>query len=291
MEAHWPLIKSMTIALGAGLTIFLIFRRFKQPYMSHRNAIAIVTIGWIAATLIGALPFFLSGTFGTFTDCIFESISGFSTTGASVLTNIESVPKGILMWRSLTHWLGGMGIIVLSLAILPFLGLGGMQLYKAEAPGPTPDKLTPRIRDTASALWRIYLGFTLAMIIMLICGGMDVFDSICHTFGTLATGGFSTKNLSIAHYNSAYIDAVITIFMLLAGVNFSLHYQMLSGKSSFALRDPELRFFLSIVCGFDSDNHSCVVSNDLSQFESGIPICRISGFVYHNHNRLCHCGF
>jgi len=244
------LIQSMSIALGVGIPIFLFFRRFNQPHMSHRNAMAIVTIGWIAATLIGALPFFLSGTFNTYTDCVFESISGFSTTGASVLTNIESVPKGILMWRSLTHWLGGMGIIVLSLAILPFLGLGGMQLYKAEAPGPTPDKLTPRIRDTASALWRIYLAFTIAMIILLICGGMDIFDSICHTFGTLATGGFSTKNLSIAHYNSAYIDAVITIFMLLAGINFSLHYQMLSGKSRFALKDPELRFFLSIVAIF-----------------------------------------
>jgi trk system potassium uptake protein TrkH len=243
----WPLIQSMMIALSAGLAVFLVFRRFNQPYMSHRNAMAIVTIGWIAATLIGALPFLLSGTFVSFTDCVFESISGFSTTGSSVLTDIERVPKGILMWRSLTHWLGGMGIIVLSLAILPFLGLGGMQLYKAEAPGPSPDKLTPRIRDTASALWKVYLLFTFVMIILLMFGGMDMFDSICHTFGALATGGFSTRNLSIAHYNSAYIDAVITIFMLLAGINFVLHYQMLSGKSRFLLTDPELRFFLSVV--------------------------------------------
>ncbi len=243
----WPLIQSMMITTGAGLVCFLTFRRFNQPYMSHRTAMAIVTIGWIAATVIGALPFFLSETFASFTDCIFESISGFSTTGSSVLTDIERVSKGILMWRSLTHWLGGMGIIVLSLAILPFLGLGGMQLYKAEAPGPTPDKLTPRIRDTASALWRVYLLFTFVMILLLMCGGMNLFDAICHTFGTLATGGFSTKNLSITFYHSAYIDAVITIFMLLAGINFSLHYQMLSGKPRFALRDPELRFFLSVV--------------------------------------------
>lgn len=243
----WPLIQSIVLALSAGLTIFLIFRRFNQPHMSHRNAIAIVTLGWIAATVIGALPFFLSGTFDTFTDCIFESISGFSTTGSSVLADIERVPRGILMWRSLTHWLGGMGIIVLSLAILPFLGLGGMQLYKAEAPGPSPDKLTPRIRDTASALWRVYLLFTLAMIILLMFGGMDVFDAICHTFGTLATGGFSTRNLSIAYYDSAYIDTVITIFMLLSGINFALHFQMLSGKSRFMLTDPELRFFIAVV--------------------------------------------
>ena len=243
----WPLIQSMTLALSVGSAIFLIFRRSNQPHMSHRNAIAIVTFGWIAATVIGALPFLLSGTFDTFTDCIFESISGFSTTGSSVLTDIERVPRGILMWRSLTHWLGGMGIIVLSLAILPFLGLGGMQLYRAEAPGPSPDKLTPRIRDTASALWKVYLVFTFVMIILLMFGGMDAFDAICHTFGTLATGGFSTRNLSIAYYNSAYIDAVITIFMLLSGINFSLHYQMLSGKPRFLFTDPELRFFLSVV--------------------------------------------
>lgn len=243
----WPLIQSIVLALSAGLTIFFVFRRFNQPRMSHRNAIAIVTLGWIAATVIGALPFFLSGTFDTFTDCIFESISGFSTTGSSVLADIERVPRGILMWRSLTHWLGGMGIIVLSLAILPFLGLGGMQLYKAEAPGPSPDKLTPRIRDTASALWRVYLLFTLVMIILLMFGGMDVFDAICHTFGTLATGGFSTRNLSIAYYNSAYIDTVITIFMLLSGINFALHFQMLSGKSRFMFSDPEFRFFIAVV--------------------------------------------
>ncbi len=242
-----PLIQSMVLALSVGSAIFLFFRRFNQPYMSHRNAIAIVTFGWIAATVIGALPFFLSGTFDIFTDCIFESISGFSTTGSSVLADIERVPKGILMWRSLTHWLGGMGIIVLSLAILPFLGLGGMQLYRAEAPGPSPDKLTPRIRDTASALWKVYLVFTFVMIILLMCGGMDIFDAICHTFGTLATGGFSTRNLSITYYNSAYIDAVITLFMLLSGINFSLHYQMLSGKPRFLFTDPELRFFLSVV--------------------------------------------
>jgi trk system potassium uptake protein TrkH len=242
-----PLIQSMALALSVGSAVFLFFRRFNQPHMSHRNAIAIVTFGWIAATVIGALPFLLSGTFDTFTDCIFESISGFSTTGSSVLADIERVPRGILMWRSLTHWLGGMGIIVLSLAILPFLGMGGMQLYRAEAPGPSPDKLTPRIRDTASALWKVYLVFTFAMIVLLMFGGMDIFDAICHTFGTLATGGFSTRNLSIAYYNSAYIDAVITIFMLLAGINFSLHYQMLSGKPRFMFTDPELRFFLSVV--------------------------------------------
>ncbi len=242
-----PLVQSMLIVLGIGLPVLLFTRRFDQPYMNHRNAMTIVTIGWIAATLIGALPFFLAGTFGTFTDCVFESISGFSTTGSSVLTDIECVPKGILMWRSLTHWLGGMGIIVLSLAILPFLGLGGMQLYRAEAPGPTPDKLTLRIRDTASALWKIHIVLTLVMIILLMIGGMDLFDAICHTFGALATGGFSTKNLSIAYYNSAYIDAVITIFMLLAGISFSLHYQLFFGKIKPVFRDPELRFFLLVV--------------------------------------------
>ncbi len=241
---------AMSLTLVAGAVTFLVFRNHRLPYMSHRDGITVVALGWIVAALVGALPFWIDQTFVSFTDCVFESISGFSTTGASVLTNIEIIPRGILMWRSLTHWLGGMGIIVLFLAILPFLGVGGMQLYKAEAPGPSPDKLTPRIRDTASALWRVYLLFSLALTILLMLGGMDLFDGICHTFGTMATGGFSTRNASIGHYNSVYIDTVITIFMLIAGVNFALHYQMLLGKPQSMFHDPEFRFFMGLVAVF-----------------------------------------
>jgi hypothetical protein len=179
-------------------------------------------------------------------DCLFEALSGFTTTGASVLTEIESLPKGILFWRSLTHWLGGMGIIVLTIAILPFLGVGGMQLFKAEVPGPVADKLKPRITETAKLLWQVYLLFTAAEVLLLKLGGMSLFDSFCHTFGTLATGGFSTKNASIGHYNSAYFDVVITIFMLLSGINFALHYQALTGNLKAFYRNSELRFFLVV---------------------------------------------
>lgn len=245
-----PIIKAMllTIAIGAGL--FGLFIGDQISVMSHREGMAIVALGWVGAGLVGALPFHLAGTFDSFVDAFFESVSGFSTTGASVLRNIEVVPSGILMWRSLTHWLGGMGIIVLSLAILPFLGVGGMQLYKAEVPGPVPDKLRPRIRDTAVVLWKVYLLFSVLETALLMIGGMSLFDSLCHTFGTMATGGFSTKNASIAHYNSAYIDAVITLFMFVAGVNFSLHYLALQRKPSAMLKDPEFRFFFGTVAVF-----------------------------------------
>jgi len=208
---------------------------------------AIVTIGWTVIGLFGALPFYISGEFGGFLGSFFESVSGFTTTGSSILTNIESVSKGLLFWRSFIQWLGGMGIIVLSVAILPFVGVGGMQLYKAEVPSPVPDKLKPRIRDTAIILWKVYAIVSLAEVVLLFLGGMNIFDALCHTFTTMPTGGFSTKNLSIAGYHSAYIDTIIVIFMLIAGINFALHYQLLKGKSLAFWEDSECRFFLGIV--------------------------------------------
>jgi trk system potassium uptake protein TrkH len=244
------LLESMAVSLGLGALLVLPFRSEPPGVLGHREGMAIVSLGWIGAALVGALPFYFAGTFDTFADAFFESMSGFTTTGASVLTDIEAVPHGILMWRSLTHWLGGMGIIVLSLAILPFLGVGGMQLYKAEVPSPVPDKLRPRIRDTAAALWKVYLLFTLLETLLLMAGGMSLFEALCHTFGTLATGGFSTKNASIGHYSSAYVDGVIILFMLMAGINFSLHYQLLTGRARTLWRDPELRFFVGLVAVF-----------------------------------------
>jgi trk system potassium uptake protein TrkH len=180
-------------------------------------------------------------------DAFFESVSGFTTTGSSILTDIEAVSKGLLFWRSFIQWLGGMGIIVLSVAILPFLGVGGMQLYKAEVPSPVPDKLKPRIRDTATTLWKVYALISLAEVALLMIGGMTLYDTLCHAFTTMPTGGFSTKNASIAHYDSAYFDAVFIFFMLLAGINFSLHYQFLRGKPLAFWRDSECRFFLGTV--------------------------------------------
>ncbi|MDF1593243.1 MAG: TrkH family potassium uptake protein [Desulfobacterales bacterium] len=242
-----PLTKSLIITLLSGLLVYLFSRSPKTDYISHKEGMAIVAIGWIVIGFFGALPFYIGGTFDLFVDAYFESVSGFTTTGSSVMTNIESVAKGLLFWRSLIQWLGGMGIIVLSVAILPFLGVGGMQLYKAEVPSPVPDKLKPRVRDTAMILWKVYALISVAQVILLMFGGMDLFDSVCHTFTTMPTGGFSPKNASVAHYNSTYIDMVINFFMLAAGINFALHYQFLRGKPLVFWKDSECRFFLVTV--------------------------------------------
>ncbi len=241
------LMASMGVTLAAGVGLFFLFRQGKADYVSQREAMAIVALGWTAAALAGSLPFYFAGVFETFTDAFFESMSGFTTTGASVMTNIEAMPRGLLMWRAYIQWLGGMGIIVLSIAILPLLGVGGYQLYKTEVPSPMPDRLKPRIKDTARILWKVYLFFTLAALFLLMTGGMGFYDAVCHALTAMPTGGFSPKNLSIAHYNSAYIDAVIILFMLAAGLNFSLHYQMLTGKPLAYWKNPESRFFLLVV--------------------------------------------
>ncbi len=227
---------------------YLLSRSGKQE-ISHREGFAIVGLGWVTVCLLGAVPYLFAGTFPNFLDAFFESSSGFTTTGATVLDDIEVLPKGILFWRSLTHWLGGMGIILFSMAILPMLGVGGMQLYRAEVPGPVPDRLKPRIRETAKTLWIVYLLISLVEAVLLMVGGMSLFDSVCHTFGTMATGGFSTRNASIGSYHSAYFDWVITIFMMIAGANFALHYLFLKGRSRRYLHDPEFRFYLFTILG------------------------------------------
>ena len=241
------LLYSMIITSGIGILFFIGSKRDGEIHLNHRDGVAVVTFGWVAAGLVGAIPFILSGSIPDFTNAYFESISGFTTTGASILSDIEGLPKGILLWRSITQWFGGMGIIVLSIAILPFLGIGGMQLYKAEIPSPVIDKLKPRISDTAKTLWKVYIFITILEIIFLSLGGMPVFDAISHAFATMPTGGFSSKNASIAHYNSAYFDGVIIVFMLLAGINFSLHYRLIKGDFSIFGKDPECRVFLTLV--------------------------------------------
>ena len=242
-----PLVQSMGITIGSGLLLTICFRKVKVEHISHREGMAIVAIGWTAIGFFGAFPFYLGPESITFVDSFFESVSGFTTTGSSILTDIESVSKGLLFWRSFIQWLGGMGIIVLSVAILPFLGVGGMQLYKAEVPSPVPDKLKPRIRDTATVLWKVYALISLAQVLLLMMGGMNLYDALCHAFTTMPTGGFSTKNASIAHYDSVYFDTVIVVFMLMAGINFSLHYQFLRGKPLAFWQDSECRFFLGSV--------------------------------------------
>ncbi|MFH1480035.1 MAG: TrkH family potassium uptake protein [Pseudomonadota bacterium] len=243
----FPLLYAMLFSTVMGLICFIGTRGERETTLNHRDGMAIVSLGWVTSGFIGALPFIFSGAIPGFTDAYFESVSGFTTTGASILTDIERLPQGILLWRSITQWLGGMGIIVLSIAILPFLGVGGMQLYKAEIPSPVLDKLKPRISDTAKTLWKVYLLITVLEILFLIIGGMPLFEAVCHAFCTMPTGGFSPKNTSIAYYDSPYFDGVIIIFMLLAGINFSLHYRLIKGDLGVFGKDPECRVFLSFV--------------------------------------------
>jgi trk system potassium uptake protein TrkH len=242
-----PILISMGITLLIGGTIFFAFKGEKVGNITQREGMAIVFFGWTAVGFFGALPFFFGSQQISFTDAIFESVSGFTTTGASILTDIESMAKGLLFWRSFIQWLGGMGIIVLSLAILPFLNAGGMQLFKAEVPSPVPDKLKPRIKETAVLLWKVYILLSVIQIVLLMFGGLTLYEATCHTFTTMPTGGFSTKNASIAAYGSLYLDIVFIVFMLFAGINFSLHYQLLRGKRLVFWQDAECRLFLAIV--------------------------------------------
>ncbi len=215
--------------------------------LSARGAFLAVSLAWILASLFGAIPFYTLGVVPNFADAYFETMSGFTTTGASIFSDVEILPKTILFWRSLTHWLGGMGIVVLAVAVLPMLGIGGLQLIEAEAPGPSVDKITPRIKETAKILWYIYLGVTVLETVLLMLGGMNLFDSLTHSFGTVATGGFSTKNLSVGYYHSAYIEWVITIFMLISGANFVLHYHLLRGRFADVFRNSEFKAYFLIV--------------------------------------------
>jgi trk system potassium uptake protein TrkH len=231
----------------SGLLLYFITKSQKKIELKHRDGFAIVTLSWITMSFFGALPYVLSGVTLSFTDAFFESMAGFTTTGASVLSNLESLPKGILLWRSMTQWMGGMGIIVFSLAILPMLGTGGMQLFRAEVPEIGVEKLRPRIIDMSKSLWYIYAGLTAVLAILLSVAGMDLFDSVCHAFTTMATGGFSTKSASIAYFKSGYIDIIITVFMFLAGINFSLHFYALRGGFSRFIKSSEFKFYCTVV--------------------------------------------
>ncbi len=237
------------ISLAAITTLFagtvaMYFTRGHKKEVKRKEGYIIVTFGWIVMSVSGVLPYLFSGAIPDVTNAFFETISGYTTTGASILDDIERLPEGILFWRSLTHWIGGMGIIVLAIAILPLLGIGGMQLFAAEAPGPTGDKLHPRITDTAKRLWLIYVGYTLAETLLLRLAGMSFFDAINHALATLSTGGFSTKNASIAYWNNQpLIQYIIIFFMFLAGSNFVLSYFAFKGRVQKVLRDEEFKVF------------------------------------------------
>jgi trk system potassium uptake protein TrkH len=236
-----------SIVFGGGM--WLVNLRAHKT-LNARDGFLIVSIGWILFSLFGCIPFLLSGEISSFIDAFFETVSGFTTTGASILNEVELLPHGLLFWRSLTQWLGGMGIIVMSLAILPLLGVGGMQLFVAEVPGPAPDKLHPRIKETAKRLWAIYIIFTITEILLLWIGGMDLFDAVCHSFTSMATGGFSTKTASLAYWDSPFIHYVIVVFMFLAGTNFTLSYFAFHLRFRKVWRNEEFRYYLGFILGF-----------------------------------------
>ncbi|WP_431164801.1 TrkH family potassium uptake protein [Tenacibaculum halocynthiae] len=240
------------ITVAIGLLLFF-FNKPNSKKIQKKEGYLIVTLGWLTLSFTGMLPYLLSGAISSIPDAFFETISGYSTTGSSILKDIESMPKGILFWRSATHWIGGMGIIVLTIAILPLLGIGGMQLFMAEAPGPSADKLHPRITDTAKRLWLIYVLLTFVEFILLKVAGMTWFDAINHAMATVSTGGFSTKNSSVAYYNNMpIIQYIIAIFMFIAGTNFVLTYFALKGKIQKVLQNEEFKYYLFSVIGIST---------------------------------------
>ncbi|MCC5932578.1 MAG: TrkH family potassium uptake protein [Cyclobacteriaceae bacterium] len=230
-----------------GLSLYLSFKDTQNKTLRKRDGFLIVTSGWIIMSLFGSFPYLLSGNIPNFTNAFFETISGYTTTGASIMNDIEGMDKSILLWRSLTQWIGGMGIIVLTVAILPMLGIGGMQLFIAEVPGVTYDKIKPRITDTAKRLWAIYLLLTLLECVLLYFAGMSLFDAVNHSLTTMATGGFSTKQDSIAHFNSPLIEYIIVIFMFLAGTNFTLMYFGLHLDFKKVWSNEEFRWYLKFI--------------------------------------------
>ncbi|MCX8084875.1 MAG: TrkH family potassium uptake protein [Calditerrivibrio sp.] len=240
----------MIISLLFSALTILTLRKTKRDFLSSADGMFLVSIGWLVISAISALPYYLTGSVTSYTDAFFESISGYTTTGATIFKSVEDLPKSILFWRSLTHWLGGMGIVVLTVAILPLLGIGGMQLIKAEAPGPSVDKISPRITTTAKYLWYIYITLTFSEIALLYLGGMSFFDAINHSFATLATGGFSVKNESFLTYKNPYFEWVVAVFMILAGMNFTLHYRLFLGHFNILKRDSEWKFYISLILAY-----------------------------------------
>jgi len=277
----------------------MFYTRGHRKEVKRKEGYVIVTFGWVVMILSGVLPYIFSGVIPSVTDAFFETISGYTTTGASILNDIEVLPKGILFWRSLTHWIGGMGIIVLAIAILPILGIGGMQLFAAEAPGPGGDKLHPRITDTAKRLWFIYVGYTIAETILLNLAGMSFFEAMNHALSTLSTGGFSTKNASVAYWNNEpIIQYIIMLFMFLAGTNFVISYFAFTKKIQRVIKDEEFKVYAILIGVFaltafliilfqadvpQSDYHPQVWGKTESAFRHGLfqvlAIVTTTGFV------------
>lgn len=293
-DTDWLMILTSALSTSlVGCILWLSFRKCNKS-VGKREGYLIVASGWIVFSVFGALPFWISGGISTYTDAFFETMSGFTTTGASILSGeqIEGLSDGLLFWRSMTQWLGGMGIIVLSLVILPVLGIGGMQLFVAEVPGPTPDKLHPRIKETAKRLWAVYCIITLAEVILLWVGEMNLFEAVNHAFTTMATGGYSTKGGSVGDYHTAYTHYIISIFMIIAGINFTLAYMGLHLKFKPVWKNEELRWYLSFIGGFTIIIAGILVSqNGIETLESSFrsalfqvsSIITTTGFATENY--------
>ncbi len=295
--AFLGLLSSLVITMGGGLALAYSNKSETPLNLTLRDGFAVVGICWIVASFAGGLPFVLIAE-SSVTDAVFEAASGFTTTGATIFGNIEALPRGLLMWRSLTHWIGGLGIILLSLIVLPLLGVGGMQLYRAEVTGPTPDKLTPRMQDTALMLWKVYCLMTLVLTVLLYIAGMDWFDALNHSFSTVATGGFSTRNASIAAFPQPSIQWILIFFMFISGISFSLHSQALKGMVKAYFRDRECRFYTGLLAIGSAIIVAGLVEHGLFRVESAVEfeqvvrasvfqlvsICTTTGFVTENFN-------
>jgi trk system potassium uptake protein TrkH len=245
-DTHLVFLGSSAICISIGSILFFIFQK-SNPSIGKKEGFAIVALGWICLSLFGSLPYVINQTFDVFSSALFETVSGLTTTGATVITDIEAQKPGMLLWRSLTQWIGGMGIIVLTVAILPLLGVGGSELFVAEAPGPTSNKIHPRIRETAKRLWYIYVGLTFVLAILLSFSGMNYFDAVNHALTTMATGGFSTKNTSIAYFDNPVIEYIIASFMIVAGVNYTIIYFAVKGRFQKVIRSDEFKTYILLL--------------------------------------------
>lgn len=275
-----PMIFSWLLAF-----VFLFFKKKKFETLSIRYSFLVVVLAWISSCIFGSIPLYFSGSIPNYLDALFESVSGFTTTGASICSDVESLPRSINLWRCQTHWLGGMGIVALTVALLPVLGIGGFFLIKAETTGPDKSKFTPKITTTAKYLWFIYLVLTILQTIFLKISGMDFIDALSHSFSTLGTGGFSTKNTSISYFNSSSIEIICTVFMFFASVNFTMYYYILSGKFSLVKNNTELRSYLliilvsvSLIVLVQNDNSSTFLTTVKDAFFQVLSILSTTGF-------------
>ena len=275
----------ITILITAVASIGALLVKVRNRVIYAKEGFTIVAFAWILVSIFGAIPFYISGAIPSFIDSLFETISGFTTTGASILTEIETLPKGILFWRSFTHWIGGMGVLVFVMAIVPLAGDRSIHVMRAEVPGPTMEKLVPRIKGTAKLLYSIYILLTVVEVIFLVAGKMPVFDSLVHAFGTAGTGGFSIMNASIAAYGSPYLEYVIAIFMMLFGVNFTIFFLLLAREFKLVIKNEELFWYLSYF--------NCHTGHNIFHYASvrriwrGIPAVFFSGEFHYYNNGVC----